>query len=92
VVDGWQAGAALTMPVRAALPVVSSTNQGPATIAIIMPTWDIPSAEKNAYSPRRSATAGAASATVAALRPPSLERRRRAPTKVRFAPKGSAAS
>jgi hypothetical protein len=38
------ARAALTMPVRATLPVVYNTNQGPATMASMMPTWDIPSA------------------------------------------------
>jgi hypothetical protein len=38
------ASAPLTIPVRAALPVVSSTNQGKATMAIMLPICPTPSA------------------------------------------------
>jgi hypothetical protein len=38
------ASAPLTIPVRAALPVVSSTNQGKATMAIRLPICPTPSA------------------------------------------------
>jgi adenylate cyclase len=44
------ASAPLTMPVLAAPPVVCSTNHGPATMVIVLPTWETASAVSSAKS------------------------------------------
>src|SRR5919106_207700 len=56
-----KASAAPTSPVLAALPVVWRTNHGPATIVIMLPTWEMPSAVSTAYTGRRSRGAFATS-------------------------------
>jgi hypothetical protein len=83
----------LTIPVLAALAVVSSTNQGPATMVIMLPTWDTPSAASSEKIPVWSATTGACLAGGVAARPPVLvPRPTLPPTKLRIAANASAAS
>jgi hypothetical protein len=87
-----KASAPLTIPVLAALPVVSSTNQGPATKTIMLPTCPTAWAASSERIPVRSATTGC-SATGLALRSAARAPRRTRPlTNVRSAPNDSAAN